>query len=62
MPYGPANFQSTVVKPYYTEEAPKDNNDQPNDDQLHNDQPQDYDNTIPTTKDIELITTSNEKA
>ena len=27
MPYGPANFRLTVVKPYYTEEAPKDNND-----------------------------------
>jgi hypothetical protein len=24
MPYGPTNFRSTVVKPYYTEEALED--------------------------------------
>jgi hypothetical protein len=29
MPYGPTNFCSIVVKPYYTKEAPKDGDDQP---------------------------------
>jgi hypothetical protein len=35
MPHGPTNFPSTIVKPYYTEEAPED--DQPHDDQPHDD-------------------------
>jgi hypothetical protein len=46
MPHGPANFHSTVVKPYYTEEAPDD--DQPHDD------------TAPTTGNTEP-TTGNEQ-
>ena len=38
MPYGPANFWSTVVKPYYTEEALKDDNNPYNNlnDDYHN--------------------------
>jgi hypothetical protein len=32
MPYGPANFYLTVVKPYYIEEVPE--NEQHHDDQL----------------------------
>jgi hypothetical protein len=39
MPYGPANFCSIVVKPYYTEEAPEDGDDQPYDEP--HDQPYD---------------------
>jgi hypothetical protein len=35
MLYGPANFCLIVVKPYYTEEAPDD--DEPHDDQPHDD-------------------------
>jgi hypothetical protein len=53
MPYGPTNFCLTVVKPYYTEEAPDD--DEPHDDQPHDDQPNDTEPTAePTTKNIEL--------
>jgi hypothetical protein len=52
MPYGPANFCSIVVKPYYTEEAPDD--DKPHDDQPHDDQPNDTEPTTePTTENIE---------
>jgi hypothetical protein len=50
MPHGPANFCLMVVKPYYTEEAPNDNqhhDDQPHDDQPHDDQS--HDDTAPTT-------------
>jgi hypothetical protein len=39
IPHGPANFCLTVVKPYYTKEAPEDGDDQPHDDpydQPHN--------------------------
>jgi hypothetical protein len=38
MPYGPANFQSTVVKPYYTEKAPEDKDDQSHN-ESHDNQP-----------------------
>jgi hypothetical protein len=59
MPYGPANFRSIVVKPYYTEEAPDD--DEPHDDQPHDNQPNDTELTAePTTKNIEL-TARNEQ-
>jgi hypothetical protein len=55
MPHGPANFRSTVVKPYYTEEAfyddqPDDQADQSND----NTEPDDTEPTAePTTENIE---------
>ena len=39
MPHSPTNFQSTVVKPYYIKEAPKDDDNPHNnlDDDYHND-------------------------
>jgi hypothetical protein len=46
MPHGPANFCSTVVKPYYTKEVPED------------DQPEE--NTEPTTKNTEPTTENTE--
>ena len=66
IPYGPINFCSTVVKPYYTEEEPHDDN---HDDQPHNDTMLTTRNTVPTTgstapttEDTELTPTNSNKA
>jgi len=32
MPYGPTDFRTTVVKPFYTEELPENNEQQRDDD------------------------------
>ena len=63
MPYRPANFWLTVVKPYYTKKEPHDNyhNNQP-----HNNTVPITSNTVPTTRNTvpttEPTTPSSKKA
>ena len=61
MPHGPTNFRSTVVKPYYTEEASEDEQqrDQANE-QQHGEQEQDQAGQISQSDDNEIIVDTNQ--
>src|SRR3981189_1291086 len=61
MPHGPTNFRSTVVKPYYTEEALEDEQqrDQANE-QQHGEQEQDQAGQISQSDDNEIIVDTNQ--